>query len=125
MTSLTDQFLKQLQDTALKKSGSPTLQTTLQTQSGENSNDVSFTESTTETDMATLPNKVLKGLNGKSFGYVVGTIIGLLAAYTLGMLAGAFLIHWILTAVGIKALTYAQVVGLLAIWELVKPRQSS
>jgi uncharacterized membrane protein YoaK (UPF0700 family) len=53
---------------------------------------------------------------------VVGVVLGLIVGGVVSILLSAWVIHWILTGIGIGALTYGQVVGLLAIWEIVKPR---
>jgi len=52
----------------------------------------------------------------------VGVILGLIAGGIASILLGGLVIHWILGAIGLGSLTYGQVVGLLAIWEIVKPR---
>jgi len=53
---------------------------------------------------------------------LIGVTLGLIAGGVISILLSAWVIHWILTSIGIGALTYGQVVGLLAIWEIVKPR---
>ena len=53
---------------------------------------------------------------------LIGVTLGLIAGGVVSILLSALVIHWILTGIGIGALTYGQVVGLLAIWETVKPR---
>lgn len=55
----------------------------------------------------------------------VGIVLGMIAGGIVSILLGGLIIHWILAAVNLGQLTYGQVVGLLAIWEIVKPRSSS
>lgn len=55
----------------------------------------------------------------------VGIVLGMIAGGIVSILLGGLIIHWILGAVNLGQLTYGQVVGLLAIWEIVKPRSSS
>jgi len=52
----------------------------------------------------------------------VGAVLGLIAGGIASILLGGLVIYWILGAIGLGSLTYGQVVGLLAIWEIVKPR---
>ena len=66
-----------------------------------------------------------KGEEFESVGYAIGAVFGLLAVSVASILLSAWVIHWILSAVGLGNLTYTQVVGLLAIWEIVKPRSDS
>jgi hypothetical protein len=125
MTLLTDLFLKQLRNNAQITSGSLTRPTTFQMTNGQDSDDASSTTLFPEKAMTTLPKSVLKGKTAETFGYAVGSVVGLIAAATATILLGAWAIHWILTAVGIGTLTYTQIVGLLAIWEIIKPRSNS
>ena len=55
----------------------------------------------------------------------VGIVLGMIAGEIVSILLGGLVIHWILGAIALGNLTYAQVVGLLAIWEIVKPSTSS
>ena len=55
----------------------------------------------------------------------VGIVLGMIAGGIVSILLGGLIIHWILATVNLGQLTYGQVVGLLAIWEIVKPRSSS
>lgn len=66
-----------------------------------------------------------KGEEFKSLGYAAGAVVGQLAVTVAGILLSAWIIHWILTATSLTTLTYAQVVGLVAIWEIIKPRMSN
>ena len=66
-----------------------------------------------------------KGENLRFTAETVGIFLGVIAGGIVSILLGGFVIHWILGAVGLGDLTYVQVVGLLAIWELIKPTSSS
>jgi uncharacterized membrane protein YoaK (UPF0700 family) len=59
------------------------------------------------------------------WGEAVGIVLGMVVGATLSVLLGAWIIHWILGLINIGSLTYGQVVGLLVIWELIKPRASN
>lgn len=63
-----------------------------------------------------------KGENLRLTAETVGIVLGLIAGGIVSILLWGLVIHWILGAVGLGSLTYGQVVGLLAIWEIVKPR---
>jgi len=43
------------------------------------------------------------------------------AGWIASVLVCGLIIHWILGALALGSLTYIQIVGLLAIWELIKP----
>lgn len=51
----------------------------------------------------------------------LGIVIGVAVATSIAVLAAAWVVHFILGMVSIGNLTYWQIVGLLAIWELIKP----
>lgn len=55
----------------------------------------------------------------------VGIVLGMIAGGTVSILLGGLIIHWILVAINLSQLTYWQIVGLLVIWEMIKPRNSS
>lgn len=63
-----------------------------------------------------------KGESLKLTAESAGIVLGMIAGWTVGILLGSWIIHAILAAVKLGSLTYAQVVGLVAIWEIVKPR---
>ena len=121
MTSLTDQFLSKLRGSAPQKSGSPTLPTTSPTPSGKNSNAASSTEPATEETVSTLPDKIQTLTAAEN----VGIVLGMIAGWTASVLLCGLIITWVLGLIGLGSLTYWQVVGLLAIWELIKPTSSS
>lgn len=56
-----------------------------------------------------------------SWAAIAGEAFGLIAGGVVSLLLGGLVIHWILTGIGIGSLTYGQVVGLLAIWQIIKP----
>lgn len=66
-----------------------------------------------------------KNLTLESVAEGVGVVVGVILVSTASILITAWVIHWILGMIGIGALTYAQVVGLLAIWEIMKPSSGS
>jgi hypothetical protein len=66
-----------------------------------------------------------RGENIKSVAYAAGAAFGVLAVGVAAIFLSAWVIHWILGATGLAKLTYAQVVGLVAIWEIIKPRTES
>lgn len=66
-----------------------------------------------------------KGENVESLGFAVGAVIGVAVVGTAALLLSAWVVQWILSACGIYKATYAQVVGVLAIWEIIKPRAES
>lgn len=63
-----------------------------------------------------------RGETFESVGYAVGAMLGVIAVGIAGIFLSAWVIHWILGITGLAGLTYAQVVGLVAIWEIIKPR---
>lgn len=63
-----------------------------------------------------------RGENLKLTAETFGIVLGLIAGWTVGILLSAWIIHAILAAVKLGSLTYVQVIGLVAIWEIVKPR---
>lgn len=63
-----------------------------------------------------------KGENIESVSYAVGAVVGLVLVGTAALLLSAWVVQWILSACGIYKATYTQVVGVLAIWEIIKPR---
>jgi hypothetical protein len=99
MTSLTDQFLNKLRGEVPPKSEPA--------------------ETTNEIEMSTFSKKSL------DWAEIIGAILGGVIASAVSIFLGALVIHWILGVTGIGSLTYWQVVGLLAIWETVKPRSDS
>ena len=54
----------------------------------------------------------------------VGIALGMVAGWVASVLLCGLIINWVLGLIGLGALTYWQIVGLLAIWELVKPTSS-
>lgn len=66
-----------------------------------------------------------KGENIGTIAEMVGIVLGMIIGWTGGLLLGGLIVHWILTAIAIGNLTYWQIVGLLAIWEIIKPRTES
>jgi hypothetical protein len=66
-----------------------------------------------------------KNLTLESVAEGVGVVVGVILVSTASILITAWVIHWILGMIGIGTLTYAQVVGLLAIWEIIKPSSGS
>ena len=68
--------------------------------------------------------KVFKNKN-TDIAEATGVILGLIVGGIVSLLLGGWVIHWILTSIGIGGFTYGQVVGLLAIWEIIKPRLES
>lgn len=66
-----------------------------------------------------------KGENLPFTAETFGIVLGLIAGGIASILLGGLIIHWILGAIGLGSLTYGQVVGLLAIWELIKPTSES
>jgi hypothetical protein len=122
MTSLTDQFLSRLRGGAQPMSESLTPPTTSLTQSGDNSNGASSNEPTPDNNMNNLFSDFLpKKAANNSWAEIAGTAFGLIAVGVVSLLLGGLVIHWILTGIGIGSLTYGQVVGLLAIWQIIKP----
>ena len=75
--------------------------------------------------MTSVSNIINRGLTLSNVAEGLGIVFGLIAVSTIGILLGALIIQWILSACGIITLTYTQVVGALAVWELIKPRSSS
>lgn len=55
---------------------------------------------------------------------VIGYAVGLLVAGALFSLLLAFVIQWILVSMVGTSVSYWQVLGVLLVWELVKPRSS-
>lgn len=66
-----------------------------------------------------------KNLTLESVAEGVGVVLGVIFVGVASLLISAWVIHWILGAIGIGTLTYAQVVGLLVIWEIMKPSSGS
>ena len=60
-----------------------------------------------------------------SWSETIGIILGMLIGATVSIALGAWIIHWILGLIKLGGLTYWQIVGLLAIWEMVKPTSHS
>lgn len=124
MTSLTGQFLNKLRGNVPLTSESPTPPITSLTPSGENFNDAPSTEpTTTEEDMRIKMTR--KGETLRLTAETVGIVLGMIAGGTVSILLGGLIIHWILVAINLSQLTYWQIVGLLVIWEMIKPRNSS
>lgn len=73
------------------------------------------------------PAEDTKKINNRKVDWVeaTGIVLGLIAGGVISLLLGALVIYWILGAVGLTTLTYKQIVGLLGIWEIVKPRSDS
>ena len=57
--------------------------------------------------MSTLPDKIQTLTTAENVGFVLGLIVGGIAS----ILLSGLVIYWILGAVGLGGLTYAQVVG--------------
>lgn len=66
-----------------------------------------------------------KNLTLESVAEGLGVVLGVIFVGAASLLISAWVIHWILGMIGIGTLTYAQVVGLLAIWEIMKPSSGS
>lgn len=66
-----------------------------------------------------------KGEDLESALYGLGAVVGLVVFGAVMLLLTGFIVQWILSVSGIYKATYAQVVGALAIWEIVKPRSGS
>jgi len=112
MTSLTDQFLNRLRGSVQSKSESPMPPTTSQMTNGDNSSVVSSDEP-------------ISRKTHVSWGKTIGIILGVVAGTVLSILLGALGIHWILSLIKLGGLTYWQIVGLLVIWEMIKPTVNS
>ena len=123
MTSLTDQFLSKLRGNVLPTPESPTPPTTSPTQSGESFSDASSIEPTSDDPMLKIetPKKTLYVDSVESLAEAFAMFVGWIA----GVLLCAFIVHWILGLVSLGNFTYWQLVGLITIWELLKPRSSS
>lgn len=67
--------------------------------------------------MSTLPSKIQTLTAAENAGIILGMAAGWIAS----VLICGLIIHWILGALALGSLTYIQIVGLLAIWELIKP----
>jgi len=100
MTSLTGQFLSRLRKNfSLTAQNEPTLEESM----------LKMTIKDKRVDLAE----------------ATGVILGLIVGGIVSLLLGGWIIHWILTSIGIGGFTYGQVVGLLAIWEIIKPRSET
>ena len=75
--------------------------------------------------MTTINDIMKKGLTLESIAEGLGIVVGVAVVASITVLATAWVIHFILGMVSIGNLTYWQIVGLLAIWELIKPASSS
>jgi len=62
-----------------------------------------------------------KNLTLESVAEGIGVVLGVIFVGAASLLISAWAIHWILGMIGIGSLTYAQVVGVIAIWEIMKP----
>jgi hypothetical protein len=62
-----------------------------------------------------------KNLTLESVAEGIGVVLGVIFVGAASLLISAWVIHLILGMIGIGSLTYAQVVGVLAIWEIMKP----
>lgn len=67
--------------------------------------------------MSKLPSKINSPSTAKNVGIVIGMVAGWVASV---LLCGA-VIYGILGVLALGGLTYLQIVGLLVIWELIKP----
>ena len=66
-----------------------------------------------------------KNLTLESVAEGIGVVLGVIFVGAASLLISAWVIHWILGMIGIGSLTYTQVVGVLAIWEIMKPSAGS
>lgn len=66
-----------------------------------------------------------KNLTLESVAEGVGVVLGVIFVGAASLLISAWVVQWILSVCGIYQATYAQVVGLLAIWEIMKPSSGS
>lgn len=65
-----------------------------------------------------------KPITWEGLSEVIGVAVGLLVAGVGLCLLLAFVIQWILVSMVGTTVSYWQVLGVLVIWELVKPRSS-
>jgi uncharacterized membrane protein (Fun14 family) len=70
--------------------------------------------------VSTLPSKI----NSLSTAENVGIVIGMVAGWAASVLLCGAIIYGILGVLALGNLTYLQIVGLLVIWELIKPYSS-
>jgi len=75
--------------------------------------------------MTSVNDIMKKGLTLESIAEGFGIVVGVAVTASIAVLATAWVVHFILGMVSIGNLTYWQIVGLLAIWELIKPASSS
>lgn len=74
--------------------------------------------------MTSINDIMKKGLTLESIAKGFGTVVGVAVVASIIVLATAWVIHFILGMVSVGNLTYWQIVGLLAIWGLIKPTSS-
>ena len=74
-----------------------------------------------------MAKRILPTINGVQFEWseVVGVVLGMIAGGLISALIGAWFIHLVLGWIGLGALTFKQVFGLLLVWEYIKPRMES
>lgn len=60
-----------------------------------------------------------------AIGYTIGAAAAIIAGGVATLLITALVVYWIITYTGLATLTYAQVAGLLAIWNIIKPHTES
>lgn len=74
-----------------------------------------------------MANRILPTINGTQYewGEAIGLVLGMIAGGLISALLGAWFIHFILGWIGLGALTFKQVFGLLLVWEYIKPRTES
>lgn len=65
-----------------------------------------------------------KPITWEGLSEVIGYAVGLLVAGAFFSLLLAFVIQWILVSMVGTTVSYWQVLGVLLVWELVKPRSS-
>jgi hypothetical protein len=74
-----------------------------------------------------MTKRILPTINGVQYEWseAIGVALGLVIGGLLSALIGAWFIHLVLGWIGVGALTFKQVFGLLLVWEYIKPRTES
>jgi len=74
-----------------------------------------------------MTKRIRPTINGTQYDWpeAAGIILGLVVGGLLSALLGAWFIHWVLGWIGVGALSFKQVLGLLLVWEYIKPRTES
>jgi len=75
--------------------------------------------------MTTIDDIMKKRLTLESIAEGLGIALGVAVVASITIIGRAWVIHFILSMAFIGNLTYWQILGLLAIWELIKPASSS